>query len=198
MGHEGQCPPNEKSGIVLPPPTDLEIKCSDKVFAAQGAEVQASCQPQEEYLPLLAWAILFTSWTEQYFYFSEFFVFILIKFAIANNYNTKVEGAWKYITTLRLALNIETQVYKNCYKMLTAKVIRVVLPVVPSLNKTSREELSHKEKAKVPRYFCFFCWHAIGTSRISCQDHWSNSVLYTPFFTRMPEQSLGLNILKFL
>ena len=57
--------------------------------------------------------------------------FILISFTITNTYNTKAEGAWKYITTLRFTLNIETQVItKLLQKYQTTKVIRVVLPVV--------------------------------------------------------------------
>ena len=39
-----------------------------------------------------------------------------MRFTIINETKTKAKGAWKYITTLRLTLNIETQIYKNCYK----------------------------------------------------------------------------------
>ena len=40
---------------------------------------------------------------------------------MTNNYNTKAKGAWKYITTLRLTLNIETQILQNCYKKYSYK-----------------------------------------------------------------------------
>ena len=51
----------------------------------------------------------------------EMLFFIFVRFTIANNYNTKAKEAWKYITTLRLTLNIETQVCKNCYKTFSYK-----------------------------------------------------------------------------
>ena len=45
--------------------------------------------------------------------FFFFFFFILIKFTKTNNYNTKAKGAWKYITTLRPTLNMETQILQQ-------------------------------------------------------------------------------------
>ena len=43
----------------------------------------------------------------------QLFFCILIKFTKTNNYNTKAKGAWKYITTLRLTLNMETQILQQ-------------------------------------------------------------------------------------
>ena len=55
------------------------------------------------------------------FYFLFYLFFIFIKFTIMNNYNTKAKGAWKYITTLKLTLNIETQILQKCHKKLSCK-----------------------------------------------------------------------------
>ena len=41
-------------------------------------------------------------------YNSGFFFFLYSHNNYMDNYNTKSKGAWKYITTLRLTLNIET------------------------------------------------------------------------------------------
>ena len=40
--------------------------------------------------------------------FFFFFFFLYSHNTYMDNYNTKSKGAWKYITTLRLTLNIET------------------------------------------------------------------------------------------
>ena len=38
---------------------------------------------------------------------------ILIRLTIGKNYNAMAKGAWNYITTLRLTLNVETKILQN-------------------------------------------------------------------------------------
>ena len=48
-----------------------------------------------------------------------------------NNYNTKSKGAWKYITTLILTLNVDTNIIEIVAQLFSYKrTIGVVLPVV--------------------------------------------------------------------
>ena len=89
---------------------------------------------------------------------------ILIRFT-AINYNTKTKGAWKCITTIRLTLNIEIKVYRNCYKICSYKSNQSCAArsthSVSSLNKTSRRAIAQgesictqmqRELANVPRH----------------------------------------------
>ena len=53
------------------------------------------------------------------YYYCNFGLFFYSHKTHNNDYNTKAKGASKYITTLRRKLNIETQIYKKFYQIVS-------------------------------------------------------------------------------
>ena len=70
--------------------------------------------------------------------------YILIKFTKTNNYNTKAKGAWKYITTLRLTLNMETQILQQVTILYSHKINSYKFYILIKFTKTN----NYNTKAK--------------------------------------------------
>ena len=63
--------------------------------------------------------------------------YILIKFTKTNNYNTNAKGAWKYITTLRLTLNMETQILQQVTILYSHKINSYKFYILLKFTKTN-------------------------------------------------------------
>ena len=73
-----------------------------------------------------------------------FFFYILIKFTKTNNDNTNAKGARKYITTLRLTLNMETQILQQVTILYSHKINSYKLYILIKFTKTNNDNTKAK------------------------------------------------------